>query len=405
MNKGKTMYSNTENTKKNVIILNDEYIYFVFALWYITEIIFNTSALTVFGVDINILNSIMAYVMLALLMIQIFFFQKYELSIMLRIVLITVFIVTSVVLSGDKAILATWMFIVAAQNIDIDRIIKIARNILIVLMPCTIILCKFGLLEDKILYRGSIVRHSLGFIHCNQLGLRVFQLVLCILFLNRNNIKIRHLLLIAISAYFCYRVPNSQTATVSLIVLFVMISLYSIIDLRFDHKTSLYSMALIPGAILVNLLSVFLSVFDFSAYKTYLLIDLALSRRLSLGHEIYKMYGVTFFGNHIYVTETERQIVGITTRLWLDNAYMYMILRYGIITFIIFSMLFISGMVYYKRMNENILVIIFFLYAVYGIMETGMFMMQHNVFLLALGMPLYYGWFERDPECPEEITV
>lgn len=379
---------------KYVIVLNDTYIYFVFALWYITEIIFNTSAKTIFGIDMQIINNSMSYVMFILLMVQILFFQKYDFKTLVRIFVITGFMMISVILSGNKYLFATWMFIVAAQNIDMDRVMRLARNILIVLILSVMILCYMGILEDVIMYRGSLIRHSLGFLHCNQLGLRVFQLVLCILYLNRNKIKMRHLLMIAFAAYFCYRVPNSQTATIVLMVLFVLMVIYSLLDLKFEHRKSLYSMMLIPGAVFVNAISVIFSIFDLSANRLFVLIDQALSIRFTSCHRIFIMYGVTLFGNTIYVTEMERKIVGITTRLWLDNAYMFMLLRYGAVTFILFSILYIAGMIYYKRLNENFIVIIMFLYAVYGIMETGMIMMQHNVFLLALGMPLYYKWFE-----------
>lgn len=387
---------------KHIIILDDIYIYFVFAIWYSTEIIFNTSAKSIFGIDIDILNNSMNYMMLVLLMVQIVFFQKYDFTTLVRIFIISGFMIISVVLSKNRSLLATWMFIVAAQNIDMDRLIRLAEKILIVLIPSIMMLCYLGVLEDAIIFRGNIIRHSLGFVHCNQLGLRIFQLVLCILYLHRNDIKIIHLTMIALAAYFCYKVPNSQTATIVLLVLFVLMILYVVIDLRVNRQTSIYILSLIPGAILANALSVLFSTIDFSFSRFFVMVDMALSTRISSCYKLFKMYGVTFFGNRIYVTETERELVGITSRLWLDNAYMFMLLRYGIITFLIFSTLYIFGMIYYKRLNENIIVIILFLYSVYGIMETGMIMMQHNIFLLALGMPLYYKWFERDSE---EIMV
>ena len=146
---------------------------------------------------------------------------------------------------------------------------------------------------------------------------------------------------------------------------------------------------MVAGAALTNVLSITFSLIDVKKNRLLSWIDLALSIRFSAGHKVYELYGISILGNRIYVTERERELVGIGYNLWLDNSYLYLLLRYGVISYGIYSMLYLIGMRYYKDAEEFFMVIIFFLYSVYGIMETGLFMIQHNVFLLALGAVVF----------------
>lgn len=96
-----------------------------------------------------------------------------------------------------------------------------------------------------------------------------------------------------------------------------------------------------------------------------------------------------FFGQKIYVTEDERKLVGIKNPLWLDNAYVSILLRYGILVFLIFCISYLYLMKAVELQQNDILMIILFLYALYGTIETGLYMITHNIFLIAFSALLY----------------
>lgn len=378
-----------QNNDKYKVVINEEFFYLIFSIWSIGEIVFNTTADTIFGVDVRLINESMNWIVFCMLMIQIIFFQKYELKSGMIIVLVTVFFVIAVVLSKSLFILSTWMFIVASMHIDFEQIIRIEKRVLSIGISVVVLLRFAGVLEDFVMSRAGANRYSLGFVHPNQLGLRVFQLVLCIVYLDRNRINIKDYIIVAASSFFCFKIPNSQTATICLILLFFLMSVYRLFELKEWEKKTLFGSALVAGAALTNVLSITFSLIDVKKNRLLSWIDLALSIRFSAGHKVYELYGISILGNRIYVTDRERELVGIGYNLWLDNSYLYLLLRYGVISYGIYSMLYLIGMRYYKDAEEYFMVIIFFLYSVYGIMETGLFMIQHNVFLLALGAVVF----------------
>lgn len=94
-------------------------------------------------------------------------------------------------------------------------------------------------------------------------------------------------------------------------------------------------------------------------------------------------------GQKVYISESERKLVGIKTRLFLDNAYLGIFLRYGLLVFFIF---FIGYLCLIKAMiirKEYIVAIILFMYALYGVMESGLYMISHNIFLITFSSLLY----------------
>ena len=72
------------------------------------------------------------------------FFQSYKKRELVMIVVITLPIVCATVLSGSKSILSAWMFIVAAKNIDLDKVVRAAYKILLFMVPMIAFLCLTG---------------------------------------------------------------------------------------------------------------------------------------------------------------------------------------------------------------------------------------------------------------------
>ena len=125
--------------------------------------------------------------------------------------------------------------------------------------------------------------------------------------------------------------------------------------------------------------------------KYYILakLDSWLSSRFSVCHKVWSLYGVSFFGQRIYVTEDERRLVGIKNPLWLDNAYVSILLRYGILVFLIFCFGYLYLIKIVEMQKDDVLMIILFLYALYGTIETGLYMITHNIFLIAFSVLIY----------------
>lgn len=361
----------------------------IFIIWYVTEIIFNTTLESVLGIRIDLLNSITNYLVLILLVFQIIFFQKYKMKEIIIIVAISVPLIISTVLSSAFSLLSAWMFVVAAKNTEFEKIIKAAYKVLCIMIPTVIMLRFFNVLEDYTVSRGGLVRYSLGFSHPNQLGLRLFQLMVCHLFINRNKLRKYDYCLIMVISIFTYLVPNSQTSYISMMILTALLLIYKIIEERSRILPAVLGKALLAFSVLFNILSVYWSIINVKEFRILSRIDLLLSSRFSSCHKVFQIYGISLLGQHVYIFEDERKAIGILSKLYLDNGYMVLLLRYGLTVYIIFSVGYLYAMKYLKDRKQYFIVIILFVYALYGVMENGIFMISHNIFLIIFADILY----------------
>lgn len=370
---------------------------FIFFLWYSTTILFTTNLKIIFGIPVTTINSVVDMIILVFLMIQITLFQTYKKREIIIIMGITVPIVVATVLSGQNTLLSSWIFIVAAKNTDLDRIINAAYKILFIMIPTIALLCLFGFIDERTMLRGDNLRFSLGFLHPNHLGMRVFQLMSCHCYINRNKLGVFDYLFIVISIIFAIKVPNSQTAYVCLIVFLIVLLGYKYVTNQKEIMTEMYAKSLLIGALLLNILSIILSHIDINRNIVLSKIDKWMSMRFSACHKVWQIYGVSFLGQRVYVLEEERKRMGITIPLWLDNAYINMLLRYGVLVFLIFSIGYLYLIRKMIKQKKYVLVIILFLYSLYGTMEPALYMITHNIFLIAFS-DILYNKCEEEPK-------
>lgn len=363
------------------------FIYFIFALWSGSEIILNSRLEKFLWLDVGELNNHMSYVILALLMVQIIFFQEYQIKELLLIGIISLPIIYATSCSNHNTMMSTWIFIIAVKYIDFERIVKLTYYVGLLATVLVILLFVMGYISEYTMYRGTILRHSLGFSHPNMLGVRIFLLVVCRCFIHKKNFNILDWGIIPIAAIFVYRVTNSQTSCIALVILAVIVGVYVIVDM-YGGDFSVFSRCMIVVAIFANLLSLFLSFINLKKYPMLKRIDRFMSSRFSQCHRTLDYYGVKLFGQDIKLIFV-RPGISKTYHFWLDNAYMSILLRYGIIVFAFFSVMYICTMIYLRKIEQHLLVAILCLYAVYGIMENNFFSMSQNLFLLLLSYPIY----------------
>jgi hypothetical protein len=283
--------------------------------------------------------------------------------------------------------MATWIFIIAAKYMDLDKLMNIAYVVQVVMIALVIYLFLTGVIEEQTLYRGTVLRHSLGFSHPNQLGVRVFQLMVCRYYKKRKKVIFLDVVLNVGAAVFINVVANSKTCFYALVILSIMMLSHIIISMTNINLDSfiVYTILL---ALFSNIFSVIFSFVNVKKYALLNIIDKAMSRRFYHCYRTMKFYGVSLWGKDVQKI-VKRHIIGRVYHFWLDNAYMTIVLRYGIIVFCIFSALYISTMFYLKKEKQFVLMEIMCIYAIYGIMENNYFAMSMNIFLLILSYPIY----------------
>ena len=373
-----------------------KFIYFILILWLSTEILFNTAIENFFGWKRGELNDVMAYVILIMLLVQMVFFQSYKVSEMVIISLITAFVAFATINSNHHTMMSTWIFIVAAKHIDFDRMVGIAYFVQLIMIAIVFYMFINGYIKEDLIYRGSILRHSLGFSHPNQLGIRIFLLLVSRCYYRKNKLNFIDVGVVIVAAIFVNKVANSKTSYYALIMLAVISSIYVLLRILHNDMKILANVAIAVG-IIANIGSVILSTIELNKHQILNSLNIFMSKRFSQCHRTMKYYGVELFGQDVQLI-VKRPIVGVVYHFWLDNAYMSILLRYGVVVFLIFSMLYFATMLYLKRTSKVYLLMIMALYSIYGIMENNFFSMSQNLFLLTLSFPLYVHATNNDRE-------
>jgi len=372
-------------------IIKSKNLYMVtFSLWFGMELLYSTTWKGVMGLPAGVINGAVNVVVLMLLMLQIVRLARtYSKRELFLIAGISVPIVIAAFLSGNKSLLAAWMFLAAAKNEDMDRALHMAYRMLLFGIPAVFLLCFFGFIEDNVLIMRQVQRYSLGFVHPNTLGMRIFQLILCHCYIHRERLGVIHYLSVVFAVLFVYKFPNSQTVCICLLFFLFLLLLSRFLSGRKRNLWGIYAKCLVAGAVLANVASLFLSFFDVSRNPVLAHLNVWMSSRFACANRVWALYGVSFLGQKIYVSEEERKLAGITEKLWLDNAYMSILLRHGIVTFLLFSIGYVWLMKYAAAQKKYMLLTVLFLFAVYGIMETGMYAIGQNLFLLFFADLIY----------------
>ena len=378
---------------------SEYFMYAIITIWFSSEVNLNTRLEYIFFWKSSDCNDFIARLCLVLLTIQIVFLQEYSFHELVIIVLASIPIIIGTINSNYNLMISAWMFIVASKYIDFDRIIKIAYAILLIMIPLVLLLCFAGFIEDRILFRGSVIRHSLGFAHPNWLGVRVFQLIVMHCYIKRNRLTVVDYLLILLGALFVDKVPNCKTAYYCLIVFLIMLIAYKLSD-AFVGGKDLFIRATIAIAVCSNILSVVLSIVDVKSFHYLRQIDEFMSNRFFWCHKVLKFYGWSWFGRNIEIYG--KRMGRVFPRFYLDTAYMALLLRYGFIVYIFFSGIYLLAMIKCMFRKKDMLVIILSMYAIYGVMENALFSVTQNIFLLLLAIPLYSLDFNENKELQKD---
>ncbi len=379
------------------------FFYIVFTIWLSSEVLLNSTIKKVFIWDAKDVNDVIAYLVLILLLVQIVLFQQYTRQEIITIVIMTLPIAYATINSNHNTMMSTWVFIVASKNMDFDRLVNLAYVVQIIMIGTVFYLFFSGYITEYTTYRGALLRHSLGFSHPNLLGFRVFQLVISRCYIRRNKINFIDVLLTLLAAYFINTIANSKTSYYSLIILAVMMLIHIVTNMMEGGSNGVlvYGIAV---AIVSNIASVFLSIIDVRKNTVLNFIDSVMSRRFYMCYRTMKYYGITLWGQDVQLI-VKRHIVGDVHHFWLDNAYMALLLRYGVVVYLLFSTIYIGAMAYIRNAKLYVLLEIMCLYAIYGIMENNFFSMSQNIFLLTLSYPIYKRQLAEDHIMPSRIRI
>ena len=242
-----------------------------------------------------------------------------------------------------------------------------------------------GIISTTLIERDGSIRDSLGFFHPNTLGITLLFLSIEYVFLRWNTWRARNYLFPICCFLISHFVANSRGATVGLLLLLAFSFVKKLVSPR---SFSIFGFLIV--CFLIVLLPAF-SIWMMTKYDAsnslFSALDRLSSLRFSFGNAIYKAYGLNLLGQNIptIVTWEDFQAINGYGIVELDNMYMSLALRNGLLYFISFlSVYFFTSWLAFKQKDTRVLVIMVVL-LVFGMFEVLGAYLQFNTMFFMLG--------------------
>ena len=305
-----------------------------------------------------------------LLVCKVLFFQKYTGIQLLMVSILTIVFFVGYYFSGAYRILIGLLFVIAAKDIDVLNVAKIAMKTIAFMIILIAIFSLVGITNNTISVRDGAVRFTLGFRHPNNLGDQVFQFFACWIFTRWHKIRWFDYLWVFSLALLFYFFCNSRTSFY--LTIFLLVCAFAFKSVAKNNTLILLVKVII---VLCPIISIFLTVFYDRSNSILLGFDSLFSGRLQLAHEHYLFAGFSLYGQKDTIK---------TLGFALDNAYVYNAIVFGMV-----SLFFILTAIYLciikaEKENYTPAIIIITAYCLYSLFELVLFSPTSNILLLLL---------------------
>ncbi|MGX7103787.1 hypothetical protein [Gemella sanguinis] len=272
------------------------------------------------------------------------------------------------------------IFIYSARNMEVNKILRISYIISVFMLVFIILSSYLGIIQNYIYYSALRERQYLGFryalypssILCNIIFLKVY--------LEKENISWLSLICLLAANYVLFQYTDSRLTFILGVALIVF---STIMKKSQKFREILLNRTFIWSFLVLALLSIYATInYDYlSDWQSDL--NEALGGRLSLGNSTLKFYGYGLFGKTLSLSGNgldENGMLNTSTYDYVDNLYVLLLLRAGIIFLFIFlvAMTIIMKKIYIQK--DSYLYIIFILLAFHGIIDDLIMLPQYNSF-------------------------
>ncbi len=304
-------------------------------------IIFTTISLTALAAQTPWMTTISNSVLLALCIIQLvrtFYLLRKKITWLLLWCLCAVLLFIGYRTVSDRTILEAFAYGTGAVFVDYKKITKTMKSTWI---GCLVTVALLSLLRivptvDGVRETGA-VRMSLGFVHANTLGFILF-IVGLLIFVDSYEVRSRNsfivlLLLTTVDFY----IANSRTTTLLLLVMDIVIATKIFKNDMISHflnKKWVRNLLLVLVIALIGFTIWFATSYNESG--RLLQLNKLLNNRVQNGSYYMSLYGISLFGKNIpgFVLWKDN-----FTQLYLDNGYLLMLIKYGVIATVIYMMM------------------------------------------------------------------
>lgn len=300
------------------------------------------------------------------------------------IILLFDFIFLEVTNHTYKDVFIIILFIVGAQNVKFDKVIKVYVVTVIIAMIGFYLLVKLNLVMDVTYAQDGSYRHSFGFVYPLSVGSYALFSGLSILYLTGGKKftsywkKIFATIILLILFWLSYKYYVARNVSVILLLSILVESFPSLIK-PFNNKA--FTIVSIPIIALMNFVLPKLYSINYNAFYS---LNKVLSGRLALERIAVQNYPVKAFGQYIpQVGVAGNPNIIQWNYFYIDSSFFRLLLMYGSLIFFLWI---ISYMIVVSKTTSKdpLLCLILVLISVYGSFDNSMIVLYFNPFMLAI---------------------
>lgn len=275
-------------------------------------------------------------------------------------------------ITGSSNFVVICFLLFASREIEVKKIVRFMFQITSVLLALDIVmyivnyaLGRVELSQTRQIDGATILRHNFFFNNANGFSFYFFFTVLMFMYVYYDKIKKGYLYgILLVSAWFTYVFPNTRTIAL-LFPLFILFDLCK--GKVWDKVVSKICRHLYIIAFVLVIIVVYL--FAFHSNVITQKINEAMNGRLTMVAGAYQLYGINLKGHRIINENLYLPNLGYF-KLYIDNFYGMLVIRYGLIVTVIVSFFaMITSRDLYKNNKRIELILLSFVF-LFGLSES-----------------------------------
>ncbi len=383
------------NNKIKNYIKSDSFMYVFFGIYMMILLINNTS-LFLSNDILLVCMKIIRYICYIVFGIRIIIDWKNGSNITLTIILLTILSILIFLVAHNKNVFLLLIFLISLRKLDFDKLIKITFNIFIFIFLITISLSLMGIIPDWIFYRGSIVRHSLGFVYATDAIGIYLSIIIMYFYIRKSKATYIELMILETINIFLYKFTDGRLSfiLVSIILGIMLLSKFKFVKKLYNYfmNKKVFKILCCTLPIILFLMFNFITLLYTNNNSFAIRVNELLSNRLKYTSEAYKEYGVTLFGEQIewngwgghgYIDTDEMESFNYN---YVDSSYARVMLDYGIVFCSIVLLGYTFTLTHNYDKNKWLIFSLLFI-CIWSFVEQHLVNIGRNIFVISL-LPL-----------------
>lgn len=309
--------------------------------------------------------------------------------------------------TGYNDVLDVAILVIGCKGISAKTIVRIYFYVNTFLLLITMLAAAVGMVPDLIHYKNDGIRHSFGSVYPTDFAAHIFYLMAAFCYIKGDKLRYYNLGAFLVIDYILYKYCHTETSVICILGLTLVMVIYKLIR---DHGDKVINKELDIWGYAVGILSIpamaFFSIWATFNYKENEFMTLLASKlssmrvRFDLAQQAASTYGLNTFGKYFELIGGGGNEGSNGVYNFVDNSFMYILLRYGYIFLIAAIAIFMFMAFRANRKGQFIISIVIAAATVHSFMEHHL--MEASYMFVPM---LLLSDMDKDYELPLDATV